>query len=163
MQILDYNRIVKDLHGQDKETFLSRVAVPFRLEESVGPVKPIQGAEFGMYLDGVWYRLGLDDHRIPWDDPVGRLDVSLLQDNLLEPILGIVDPRRDDRINFVGGIRGLEGLTRPVDEGHYRVAFSLHPTRMAELMAVADAGEVMPPKSTWFEPKLADGLVSHEL
>ncbi len=163
MQILDYNRIVKDLHGQDKETFLSRVAVPFRLEESVGPVKPTQGAEFGMYLDGVWYRLGLDDHRIPWDDPVGRLDVSLLQDNLLEPILGIVDPRRDDRINFVGGIRGLEGLTRPVDEGHYRVAFSLHPTRMAELMAVADAGEVMPPKSTWFEPKLADGLVSHEL
>ncbi len=163
MQILDYNRIVKDLHGQDKETFLSRVAVPFRLEESVGPVKPTQGAEFGMYLDGVWYRLGLDDHRIPWDDPVGRLDVSLLQDNLLEPILGIVDPRRDDRINFVGGIRGLEGLTRPVDEGRYRVAFSLHPTRMAELMAVADAGEVMPPKSTWFEPKLADGLVSHEL
>jgi uncharacterized protein (DUF1015 family) len=163
MQILDYNRIVKDLHGQDKETFLSRVAVPFRLEESVGPVKPIQGAEFGMYLDGVWYRLGLDDHCIPWDDPVGRLDVSLLQDNLLEPILGIVDPRRDDRINFVGGIRGLEGLTRPVDEGRYRVAFSLYPTRMAELMAVADAGEVMPPKSTWFEPKLADGLVSHEL
>jgi len=163
MQILDYNRIVKDLHGQDKETYLSRVAVPFRLEESAGPVKPTQGAEFGMYLDGVWYRLVLDDHRIPWDDPVGRLDVSLLQDNLLEPILGIVDPRRDDRINFVGGIRGLKGLTRPVDEGRYRVAFSLYPTRMAELMAVADAGEVMPPKSTWFEPKLADGLVSHEL
>ena len=107
--------------------------------------------------------LTLDERRIPWDDPVARLDVSLLQDNLIEPILGIVDPRRDDRINFVGGIRGLEGLAQPVDEGRYRVAFSLFPTRMTDLMAVADAGEVMPPKSTWFEPKLADGLVSHVL
>jgi uncharacterized protein (DUF1015 family) len=89
--------------------------------------------------------------------------VSLLQDNLIEPILGIVDPRRDDRIGFVGGIRGLEGLARRVDDGGMRIAFSLHPTRMEELMAVADAGEVMPPKSTWFEPKLADGVVSHPL
>ena len=163
MQIMDYNRLVKDLHGLDKDEFLSRVAVPFRVEPSTAPVKPARTAEFGMYLDGVWYRLTLDEGRIPWDDPVGRLDVSLLQDNLIEPILGIIDPRRDERINFVGGIRGLEGLARPVDEGHYRVAFSLFPTRMTELMAVADAGEVMPPKSTWFEPKLADGLVSHVL
>ncbi|MGB8143882.1 MAG: DUF1015 family protein [Chromatiaceae bacterium] len=163
MQIMDYNRLVKDLHGLDREEFLSRVAVPFHVEPSTTPVKPARTAEFGMYLDGVWYRLTLDPGRIPWDDPVGRLDVSLLQDNLIEPILGIIDPRRDERINFVGGIRGLEGLARPVDEGRYRVAFSLFPTRMTELMAVADAGEVMPPKSTWFEPKLADGLVSHVL
>jgi len=161
MQILDYNRVVQDLHGLDKETFLNRVSVPFRVEPSDEPVKPARSAEFGMYLDRSWYRLTLDEHRIPWEDPVGRLDVSLLQDNLIEPILGIVDPRRDDRIGFVGGIRGLEGLARRVDEGGMRVAFSLHPTRMEELMAVADAGEVMPPKSTWFEPKLADGLVSH--
>jgi uncharacterized protein (DUF1015 family) len=116
-----------------------------------------------MYLDGSWYRLTLDKARIPWDDPVARLDVSLLQDNLIEPILGIVDPRRDDRIDFVGGIRGLEGLAIRVDHGEMRVAFSLYPTRMPDLMAVADIGEVMPPKSTWFEPKLADGLVSHIL
>ena len=109
------------------------------------------------------YRLSLDERRIPWDDPVGRLDVSLLQDNIIEPMLGIVDPRRDDRIGFVGGIRGLDWLAGRVDEGGMRVAFSLHPTRMEDLMAVADAGEVMPPKSTWFEPKLADGLVSHVL
>jgi uncharacterized protein (DUF1015 family) len=163
MQILAYNRVVKDLHGQDRETFLRRVEVPFRATVSPGAVSPAESAEFGMYLDGVWYRLTLDDHRIPWEDPVGRLDVSLLQDNLIEPILGIVDPRRDDRIDFVGGIRGLDGLASPVDQGRYRVAFSLHPTRMVDLMAVADAGEVMPPKSTWFEPKLADGLVSHVL
>jgi uncharacterized protein (DUF1015 family) len=163
MQIMDYNRVVQDLHGLDKDAFLSRIAVPFEVESSAEPVKPARGAEFGMYLDGAWYRLTLDPQRIPWEDPVGRLDVSLLQDNLIEPILGIVDPRRDDRIAFVGGIRGLEGLMRRVDAEGMRVAFSLHPTRMEDLMAVADAGEVMPPKSTWFEPKLADGLVSHVL
>jgi uncharacterized protein (DUF1015 family) len=163
MQILAYNRLVRDLHGLDAEAFLARVAVPFRVEPSQEPVQPARPAEFGMYLDGTWYRLTLDPARIPWDDPVARLDVSLLQDNLIEPILGIVDPRRDDRIDFVGGIRGLEGLTIRVDHGEMRVAFSLYPTRMPDLMAVADIGEVMPPKSTWFEPKLADGLVSHML
>jgi uncharacterized protein (DUF1015 family) len=163
MQILAYNRLVRDLHRLDAEEFLSRVAVPFRVERSAEPVAPARLAEFGMYLDGSWYRLTLDEGRIPWDDPVARLDVSLLQDNLIEPILGIVDPRRDERIDFVGGIRGLEGLTRRVDSGEMRVAFSLYPTRIPDLMAVADAGEVMPPKSTWFEPKLADGLVSHVL
>jgi uncharacterized protein (DUF1015 family) len=163
MQILAYNRLVRDLHGHDAEAFIRRTRVPFGLAKSPAPVMPTRTAEFGMYLDGAWYRLTLDDHRIPWDDPVGRLDVSLLQDNLIEPILGIVDPRRDDRIDFVGGIRGSAGLALPVDEGRYRVAFSLCPTRVLDLMAVADAGEVMPPKSTWFEPKLADGLVSHLL
>lgn len=161
MQILDYNRVVKDLHGMDARAFMSMLEVPFTVEPSPAPVRPARLAELGMYLDGGWYRLTLDEHRIPWDDPVGSLDVSLLQDNIIEPMLGIVDPRRDDRIGFVGGIRGLDGLAGRVDEGGMKVAFSLHPTRMEDLMAVADAGEVMPPKSTWFEPKLADGLVSH--
>jgi uncharacterized protein (DUF1015 family) len=163
VQILDYNRVVKDLHGLDVETFLSRLRVPFRVEPSPTPVKPVRPAELGMYLDGTWYRLTLDAQRIPWDDPVGRLDVSLLQDNIIEPLLGIVDPRRDERIDFVGGIRGLDWLSRQVDEDGMKVAFSLYPTAMQDLMAVADAGEIMPPKSTWFEPKLADGLVSHVL
>jgi len=163
MQILPYNRVVRDLRGLDAATFLRRIAIPFQVQQSAEPVQPACTAEFGMYLDGNWYRLVLDPARVPWDDPVGRLDVSLLQDNLIEPILGIVDPRRDERIDFVGGIRGLDGLAARVDSGDMRVAFSLHATRMDDLMAVADAGEVMPPKSTWFEPKLADGLVSHVL
>jgi len=145
------------------EAFLDRVKVPFRVEQRIDPVLPTKPGEFGMYLDGTWFHLALDEGRIPWDDPVARLDVALLQDNLIAPILGIVDPRRDERIDFVGGIRGLDGLMQRVDSGEMRVAFSLFPTRMSDLMAVADAGEVMPPKSTWFEPKLADGLVSHVL
>jgi uncharacterized protein (DUF1015 family) len=163
MQILPYNRVLRDLHGLDGDTFLRRVGVAFRITPSDAPIQPASPAEFGMYLDGRWYRLNLDPQRIPYDDPVGRLDVSLLQSNLIEPILGIVDPRRDERIDFVGGIRGLDGLTARVDSGDMRIAFSLFATRMDDLMAVADAGEVMPPKSTWFEPKLADGLVSHVL
>lgn len=163
MQILDYNRVIKDLNGFDKAVFLARVAEVFAIEPSELPVKPVQNAEFGMYLDHQWYRLRLDPGRIPSDDPVARLDVSLLADNLIEPILGISDPRRDSRIDFVGGIRGLAGLEKRVDGGEMAVAFSLYPTGMEDLMAVADANEVMPPKSTWFEPKLADGLVSHVL
>ena len=163
MQILDYNRVVRDLHGETLETFMRRLAVPFTIETSDVPVKPARPGEFGMYLKGQWHKLTLDPRRIPFDDPVLRLDVSLLQDNLIEPILGIVDQRRDDRIDFVGGIRGLEGLEARVDSGEMAVAFSIYPTTMDALMAVADAGEVMPPKSTWFEPKLADGLVSHVL
>jgi len=163
MQILDYNRVITDLNGLDKGAFLERVAEAFTLQASDSPVKPAASAEFGMYLDGQWYRLSLDPARIPADDPVARLDVSLLADNLIEPILAIADPRRDSRIDFVGGIRGLEGLEKRVDSGEMQVAFSFFPTSMEALMAVADAGEVMPPKSTWFEPKLADGLVSHVL
>jgi len=163
VRILDYNRVVKDLHGLSVETFLERVRIPFRVEPDSGPVRPVRHGEFGMYLAGTWYRLTLDARRIPEDDPVGRLDVSLLQDNLIEPLLGIRDPRRDDRIDFVGGNRGLGWLAEQVDEGGMAVAFSLYPTRMDDLMAVANAGEVMPLKSTWFEPKLADGLVSHLL
>jgi uncharacterized protein (DUF1015 family) len=160
MQIMAYNRTVKDLRGLSVESFLHKVAVAFQVELSTQPVRPVQPGELGMYLAGSWYRLTLDPQRIPWDEPVARLDVSLLQDNLIEPVLGIVDPRRDERIGFVGGIRGLDGLSRLVDSGERQVAFSLPPTRMEDLMAVADAGDGMPPKSTWFEPKLADGLVS---
>ncbi len=163
MRILGYNRVIKDLQGHDPDSLLKRLTVSFEIAASPAPVTPGRPAEFGMYLDGQWYRLRLDPERIPHEDPVGRLDVSLLQDNLIGPILGVHDPRRDERIDFVGGIRGLSGLVARVDSGEMAVAFSLHPTRMVDLMAVADAGEVMPPKSTWFEPKLADGLASHIL
>ncbi len=159
MQILDYNRVVRDLAGMTAETFLARVAERFSIRPAHAAVRPDGPGVFGMYLSGQWYRLAVHPETIP-EDPVGRLDVSLLADRLLEPLLGISDPRRDSRIDFVGGIRGLQELERRVDSGEMAVAFSMYPTRMEDLMAVADAGEVMPPKSTWFEPKLADGLVS---
>jgi uncharacterized protein (DUF1015 family) len=159
MQILDYNRVVRDLAGMSAEQFLARVSAGFSMMPAAGPVRPARPGEFGMYLAGQWYRLTLPAETIP-EDPVARLDVSLLADRLLAPVLGITDPRRDTRIDFVGGIRGLDELERRVDSGEMAVAFALYPTRMEDLMAVADAGEVMPPKSTWFEPKLADGLVS---
>ncbi len=163
MQILDYNRLVRDLNSLSKDGFLSQIAEAFVLEKSDQPVKPAATGEYGMYLDGSWYRLKLKPSNIPQDDPVARLDVSLLQDNLIRPLLGISDPRRENRIDFVGGIRGLSELEKRVDSGDWAVAFSLYPTTMQSLMTVADAGEMMPPKSTWFEPKLADGLVSHML
>ena len=159
MLILDYNRVVRDLHGLSAENFLAQLSGSFSITPSTAPVSPDQPGSFGMYLPGQWYVLQIDSGRIP-DDPVGRLDVSLLANNLLAPVLGIDDPRTDPRIDFVGGIRGLQELERRVDSGEMAVAFAMHPTRMEDLMAVADAGEVMPPKSTWFEPKLADGLVS---
>jgi uncharacterized protein (DUF1015 family) len=163
MQILPYNRVVRDLNRLETPVFLQRVAERFLVETSDTPLEPAASGEFGMYLDRQWYRLRLDPRYVPGDDPVSRLDISLLADNLIDPVLGIRDPRRDDRIDFVGGIRGLDGLQERVDSGEMRVAFSVFPTRMEDLMAVADADEVMPPKSTWFEPKLADGLVSHLL
>lgn len=162
MKILDYNRVVRDLNGMSPETFLAGLSEYFSVSPVAATCRPAGPGEFGMYLAGQWYRLVIHPDRIP-ADPVARLDVSLLADNLLAPLLGISDPRRDQRIDFVGGIRGLEELERRVDSGEMQVAFSLYPTRMEDLMAVADAGEVMPPKSTWFEPKLADGLVSHVL
>jgi uncharacterized protein (DUF1015 family) len=162
MKILDYNRVVRDLNAMSPETFLASLSGYFTVTPCDSACRPRTTGEFGMYLGGQWYRLNIHLDRIP-DDPVRRLDVSLLADNLLAPVLGIIDPRRDRRIDFVGGIRGLEELERRVDSGEMSVAFALYPTRMEELMAVADAGEVMPPKSTWFEPKLADGLVSHVL
>ncbi|MDH3899468.1 MAG: DUF1015 family protein [Gammaproteobacteria bacterium] len=162
MQILDYNRVVRDLNGMTPETFLAGLTDRFTVTPVDSACHPQGPGEFGMYLGGQWYRLGIQAERVP-DDPVGRLDVSLLAENLLAPVLGITDPRRDRRIDFVGGIRGLAELERRVDSGRMQVAFSMFPTSMVDLMAVADAGSVMPPKSTWFEPKLADGLVSHML
>ena len=163
MRILDYNRVVKDLNGHSPKELLAKIGARFDVTRTEGQAKPDHAAQFGLYLDGEWYRLDLHDDYIPADDPVGNLDVSLLHVNLIEPLLGISDPRTDERIDFVGGIRGLGELEKRVNSGEMAVAFALYPTSMADLMAVADAGEVMPPKSTWFEPKLADGLLSHVL
>lgn len=163
MQILPYNRVVADLSGMDAQAFLAKVSANYAVEKSAAPVAPAHPAEFGLYLPGQWYRLSIRRELIPANDPVARLDVSLLSDHLLGPILGIKDLRRDKRIEYVGGIRGLPELEKRVASGEMAVAFALHPTRMQDLMAVAEAGAVMPPKSTWFEPKLADGLVSHAL
>lgn len=163
MKILDYNRVVTDLNGLTAEAFIDAVSGAFDVEKSDQAVHPEKNGEFGMYLDGAWYQLTVKRELIPQQDPVGQLDVSLLANNLIDPILGISDPRRDKRIDFVGGIRGLQELEKRVNSGEMAVAFSLYPTSLHQLMAVADAGEVMPPKSTWFEPKLADGLVSHVL
>jgi len=161
MCILDYNRVIHDLNGMHSGDFLARIAESFDIELSATPVHPQQAGEFGMYLGGSWYALSIHDELIAHDDPVARLDVSLLQENLLAPLLDIGDPRTDERIDFIGGIRGLDGLEKRVDSGEMAVAFSVFPTSMEALMSVADSGEVMPPKSTWFEPKLADGVVSH--
>jgi uncharacterized protein (DUF1015 family) len=163
MQILAYNRVVADLNGMDAGNFLARVRENFSVETSPTPVKPTQTAEFGLYLAGQWYRLAIHRELIPVNDPVACLDVQLLSDRLLGPILGIKDLRRDKRIDYVGGIRGLTELEKRVESGGMTAAFAFHPTRMEDLMAVAEAGNVMPTKSTWFEPKLADGLVSHVL
>ncbi|MDT8318788.1 MAG: DUF1015 family protein [bacterium] len=162
-RIFDYNRVVKDLNGLSHEAFLKDVRRSFHVEAEEGPVSPAAAEQFGMYVGGRWYRLQVNEELVPADDPVGSLDVSLLADNLIEPILGISDQRRDKRIDFVGGIRGLRELERRVDSGEMMVAFSFFPTSLDALMSVADAGQVMPPKSTWFEPKLADGMVSHLL
>lgn len=163
MKILDYNRVMTDLNGLDESAFLAKVSKNFSVKESAEEVKPTAAKTFGMFLAGKWYQLTLNDELYPAEDPVGRLDVSLLQNHLITPVLGIEDPRRDKRIDFVGGIRGLKELEKRVNSGEMKVAFALYPTSMDALMSVADADEVMPPKSTWFEPKLADGLVSHVL
>jgi uncharacterized protein (DUF1015 family) len=162
MKILDYNRVVTDLNGLSRDELLAKISEAFAVSAEDAAVSPSDPGEFGMYLDGQWYRLKINADLIP-NDPVASLDVSLLANNLIEPLLGISDPRTDARIDFVGGIRGLGELEKRVDSGEMAIAFSLFPTSMEALMAVADANEVMPPKSTWFEPKLADGLVSHVL
>ena len=163
MRILPYNRMVADLNGLSRQEFVSRLGRSFAIHAANTAVMPAKPGEFGLYLFGQWYRLNIHPALVSTQDPVERLDVSLLADHVLGPILGITDPRRDKRIGFVGGIRGLAELEKRVDSSEMAAAFSLFPTRMEDLMAVADAGEVMPPKSTWFEPKLADGLVSHVL
>jgi len=163
MKILDYNRVIKDLNGLSEDELIAKIRNSFSIEAVEGLYKPQKSTEFSMYLNGKWYKLQANANLIPENDPVGALDISLLQNNLIEPLLGVSDPRRDKRIDFVGGIRGLQELEKRVDSGEMQVAFAIYPTSLSQLMDVADANEVMPPKSTWFEPKLADGLVSHVL
>ncbi len=159
MHIMEYNRLVRDLNGHTPASLLDGIRQHFQVDALPERFKPAASGTFGLYLESSWYRLSIRPERIP-ADPVGRLDVSLLHRYLIEPLLGIHDPRRDQRIDFVGGIRGLAELEARVDSGAMALGFALYPTRITDLMAVADAGEVMPPKSTWFEPKLADGAVS---
>lgn len=165
LYIMDYNRIVKDLNGNTKETFLEKIAEKFTVTDFAGDgaLKPEKKHTYGMYLDGKWYLLEAKPGSYDAADPVAQLDVSILQNNLLHPILGIGDPRTDKRIDFVGGIRGLQALSDRVDNGEMAVAFSMYPTTMEDLMDIADAGAIMPPKSTWFEPKLRSGLFIHKL
>ncbi|PFM62776.1 hypothetical protein COJ48_18040 [Bacillus cereus] len=164
LSIWDYNRVVKDLNGLSVEQFLKQIAQYFYVEEAtVSPYKPNESKSFGMYVNEKWYKLTVKEETFDANDLVRRLDVSILQDHLLSQVLEIHDPRSDSRIDFVGGIRGLEELERLVNSGDYTVAFALYPTSMEDLLAIADAGEVMPPKSTWFEPKLRSGLFIHSL
>ncbi|MGD0640394.1 MAG: DUF1015 family protein, partial [Roseiarcus sp.] len=167
MTILDYNRVLRDLNGLTPEAVLQEIGRRYTVEASDKPVRPARADEVGMVLGGRWYKLALKPEIAAEvarsHDPVARLPVTLLAKNVVEPIFGVVDQRRDKRIDFVGGGRGLSELERLVSSGAFAVAFALYPTEMTDLMAVADAGAIMPPKSTWFEPKLADGLVSHRL
>lgn len=163
LKIMDYNRVIADLNGFTAEEFLEKISGKFTVEKAEqSPFAPQSRHTFGMYLDGAWYKITAKPQYINEADPVERLDVSILQNNLIAPILGIEDPRTDKRIDFVGGIRGLKELERRVAEG-MRLAFSMYPTSLEELMDIADAGKVMPPKSTWFEPKLLSGLFIHKL
>lgn len=160
--ILAYNRVVADLGGRTPAEFLAALAGVGRVEPTDEPSPPAPGA-FGIYLDGTWYRLQLDPSTIDWSHPIASLDAALLQERLLAPLLGIIDARTDPRLDFVGGIRGTDDLARRVDAGEAACAIALHPTTMEQLLAVSDAGAIMPPKSTWFEPKLKSGLFVHAL
>lgn len=162
LRIYDYNRVVKDLNGMSEQEFLSKVGEVFDISLSKeGIYKPKMKHEFGMYLGGAWYRLVLKESLIDHHDPVKSLDVSILQEYVLDRILGIKDPRTDKRIDFIGGIHGLKVLQDYVDQKGWAVAFSLFPTSIEDLMTVSDSGKIMPPKSTWFEPKLKSGLFVH--
>ncbi|MBU6262334.1 MAG: DUF1015 family protein [Bacteroidetes bacterium] len=161
LYIMDYNRVVKDLNGLTPAAFLEAVAKQFDIEQlAKEPFKPAALHEMGMYLNGSWYKLTAKENTYT-TDPIGVLDVTILQNNILDAILGIADPRTDARIDFVGGIRGLQVLADRVDNGQFAVAFSLYAVTIDQLFAIADSGNVMPPKSTWFEPKLRDGLLTH--
>ena len=163
MTIMPYNRVVKDLCGRSVAEFMARVAEQFEVTPVGSALSPGRRHQFGMYLAGTWYELVARDGSFAAGDAVASMDVSILQDNLLSPVLGVRNPRTDQRIHFVGGIRGVGELERVVDSGEYQVAFSLFPTSIGELMALADEDKIMPPKSTWFEPKLRSGLFVHLL
>lgn len=162
LEIMDYNRVVRDLNGMTSDEFLSRVFESFEIKKEDAPYHPVERHTFGMYLDKEWYSLKAKKTIIDESDPVARLDVSILQESLLDPILDIKDPKNDDRIDFIGGIRGLTELERRA-KTDMKLAFSMYPTTTDDLIAIADAGQIMPPKSTWFEPKLLSGLFIHHL
>jgi len=164
LQIIDYNRIVKDLNAHDPESFLQIITNAFTIEKTGKEAyKPTALHQMGMYLDGNWYGLRANSGTYADNDPIGGLDVTILSEQILQPVLGIHDQRTDKRIDFVGGIRGLAELERRVDSGEMAVAFAMYPVSMQQLMAIADSGKVMPPKVTWFEPKLRSGLIVHSL
>ena len=164
LEVMDYNRVVKDLNGNTKEEFLDKIAEKFDVEKVKGniPYKPQKKGDVGMFLDGDWYRIEFGKRYTKVRDEVKSLDISILQDNILDNILGIKDPRRDKRIDFVGGIRGIGELEKRV-KNDMKVAFAMYPTGIEELIAVADANKIMPAKSTWFEPKVRCGLFLHDL
>jgi len=163
LYIMDYNRLVKDLNGNTKDEFLFKLGKVFNYKEVTGKFKPEQKGVVGMYFGDKWYQLNAKAEYLSNPDPVESLDVAILQKLVLDPILGVDDPRTSKRVDFVGGIRGLEELERRVNSGEMQVAFAMYPTSVQELMDIADAGKIMPPKSTWFEPKLRDGLFVHFL
>lgn len=163
LEIMDYNRVIRDTKGMSRDQFLTAISTNFTFEVAkTAPYKPEEKHTFGLYIDGTWYKLTAKEGTFDPNDPVSQLDVSILQNNLISPILGIDDPRTDKRIDFVGGIRGLEELERRANTD-MALAFSMYPTTLDDLMAIADADLIMPPKSTWFEPKLLSGLFIHEL
>jgi uncharacterized protein (DUF1015 family) len=158
---MDYNRVIKDLNGLSSGEFFEKLNPAFTVEPQTSAYRPEAPHEFGLYHNKQWYKLRAKPGTYNEADPIAVLDISILQQNMLEPILGIKDQRTDKRIDFVGGIRGLSGLEKRVDSGEMALAISLYPVSIEQLFNVADSGEVMPPKSTWFEPKLRDGLLTH--
>jgi uncharacterized protein (DUF1015 family) len=164
LHIMDYNRVVKDLNGMGKEEFLNKLNENFVVEEKGADIyKPSSLHNFGMYLDGCWYSLTAREGTYNDSDPIGVLDVTILSECILTPLLNIKDLRTDKRIDFVGGLRGLGELKKRVDSGEMEVAFALYPVSMQQLIDIADTGNIMPPKTTWFEPKLRSGLVLHSI
>ncbi|HLZ20465.1 MAG TPA: DUF1015 family protein, partial [Smithellaceae bacterium] len=163
LKVMDYNRAVKDLYGLTAQQFIAKISDKFTVTENFAAKSPERLHDFGMFIGGKWYRITIKEGVYDAKDPVASLDAAILQDHLLAPVLGIADPRTDERIKFIGGIRGMAELEKLVNQDGYAVAFSLHPTTMEQIMKVADAGKIMPPKSTWFEPKLRSGLFVHTI
>lgn len=163
LKVMDYNRAVKDLNGLTPQEFKEKISSCFTINKNFAVKAPQKFHDFGMYLQGQWYQLTIKEGVYDDKDPVARLDAAILQEHLLAPVLGIKDPRTDDRIKFIGGIRGMAELEKLVDKDGFAVAFSLYPTTIEQVMQVADAGAIMPPKSTWFEPKLRSGIFVHKL
>ena len=163
LRVMDYNRAVKDLNGLTPEKFIEKISSCFTVSKNFTARSPRQLHDFGMYLSGEWYKITIKKGVYNESDPVASLDAAILQEHLLFPVLGIKDPRVDDRIKFIGGIRGMDELEKLVNKDKFAVAFSLYPTTMEQIIKVADAGAIMPPKSTWFEPKLRSGIFTHKL